>query len=309
MKKTFAVYIVTIFIVILQIISFTSCNTETVVVGSKKDTEGALLGKMTVIALKEAGIDVTDKTGFGDTSIMRGAIKSGEVDLYPEYTGNGAFFFKDRETPDIWKNSKSAYEKVKKLDYENNKIVWLKPVSANNTWAIAVREELAEEQNMKTLDDFARYVNNGGYVKLACSAEFVERPDVLPSFQEGYGFKLDSSQLLVLSGGNTAQTEKAAGEGIDGVNFAMAYGTDGGLSTYDLLILKDTKGIQPVYEPAPIVREDVLEKYPEIKTVLEPIYLSLDLETLQSLNAKIAVEGKDPLTVAKEYLTKNGFIK
>ncbi len=306
MNKIYKLNFVFILIIAIQMLS---CSDDSITVASKIDTEGSLLGKMTVIALKDAGLDVNDKTSFGNTSIVRSAIISGEIDLYPEYTGNGYFFFKDSDNPEIWKDSKSAYQRVKKLDYEKNKIIWLEPIPANNTWAIAVREDLAKKENIYTLEDFARYINEGGKVKLACSAEFVESEAALPSFQKGYGFKLDDSQLLVFSGGNTAQTEKAAGEGTDGVNFAMAYGTDGGLSVHNLIVLEDTKNIQPVYEPAPIVREEVLEKYPEIKTILEPIYESLDMKTLQKLNAEISTQGIDPSVVAKEYLIEKGFIK
>ena len=124
-----------------------------------------------------------------------------------------------------------------------------------------------------------------------------------------YGFRLKKSQLLVLSGGNTAQTEKAAADGTNGVNFAMAYGTDGSLAALGLRVLEDTKGVQPVYEPAPIVRKTVLKKYPRIQTILEPVFTSLDLETLQTLNASIAVEGQMASAVAERYLRLKGFLK
>jgi len=89
----------------------------------------------------------------------------------------------------------------------------------------------------------------------------------------------------------------------------MAYGTDGSLAALGLKVLEDTKGVQPVYEPAPIVRETVLKKYPRIQTILEPVFISLDLETLQTLNARIAVEGQMASTVAEKYLRSKGFLK
>src|SRR5207237_510399 len=98
-------------------------------------------------------------------------------------------------------------------------------------------------------------------------------------------------------------------EQTDGVNAAMAYGTDGQLAALGLVVLTDTKGVQPVYEPAPTVREETLTKYPKIKDLLEPIFKSLTLETLQGLNAKIAVDGVDAKKVAADYLTEKGFLK
>ena len=280
---------------------------DKIVVASKIDTEGALLGNMIVQVLEHAGLPVENKIQLGPTKIVRTAITSGEVDIYPEYTGNAGFFFSVDSDP-AWKNAEQAYEKAKSLDAAN-KIVWLQPAPANNTWAIAVRKDLADANKLKTLDDFGKWVAGGGKVKLAGSAEFVESPAALPGFQQAYGFKLSADQLLVLSGGDTAATEKAAAEQTSGVNAAMAYGTDGQLAALDLVVLTDTKGVQAVYEPAPTVRADVLAKYPKIKDLLEPVFKSLSLETLQSLNSKIAVEGQDAKKVATDYLTEKGFLK
>jgi osmoprotectant transport system substrate-binding protein len=146
-------------------------------------------------------------------------------------------------------------------------------------------------------------------VKLIGSEEFVNSEAALPALQVAYGFTLKEDQLLTVSSGDTAQTEKAAYEGTDGVNAAMAYGTDGTLSAFNLVILADPKGWQPVYEPAPRVRGEVLDKYPEIADILGPVFRTLDLETLQALNGKIAVEGQSPADVARDYLVSKGFLK
>lgn len=280
---------------------------DKIVVASKIDTEGALLGNMIVQVLEHAGLPVESKVSLGPTKIVRTAITSGEVDIYPEYTGNAGFFFNVDSDP-AWKNADAGYAKAKELDAAN-KIVWLQPAPANNTWAISVRKDLADANKLATLDDFGKWVAGGGKVKLAGSAEFVESPAALPAFQTAYGFKLTADQLLVLSGGDTSATEKAAAEQTSGVNAAMAYGTDGQLAALGLVVLADTKGVQPVYEPAPIVRAEVLDKYPQIKDLLEPVFKSLSLETLQQLNAKIAVDGQDAKKVAAAYLTEKGFLK
>ncbi|HET6449935.1 MAG TPA: ABC transporter substrate-binding protein [Spirochaetia bacterium] len=288
--------------------AFAADSGAPVVVGSKIDTEGTLLGKMIVKLLSAGGIPVTDKVGFGTTPVVRKAIAAGELDIYPEYTGNGGFFF-DGTDPGVWKDEKKGYETVKKLDFDKNGIVWLTPAPANNTWAIAVRKDVADKNKLVTLDDMARFVNAGGAVKLAGSEEFISRPDALPAFQKAYGFTLKNSQLLSLSGGNTALTEAAAARGTDGVNFAMAYGTDGSLFSLGLVVLTDTRGVQPIYEPTAIIRKDTLARYPSIDSILKPVFLSLNLTTLQSLNARIAVNGENAEAVAVDYLTKKGFLK
>ncbi len=279
-----------------------------VTVASKVDTEGALLGNMIILALEENGIATVDKTEFGQTDVIRKAIVNNEIDMYPEYTGNGAFFF-DAGGSETWRNPDAGYALVKKIDMEENGIVWLEPASANNTWAIAVRNDVAQKHGLATLADMAEYVNSGNPVMLACSEEFASREDVLPAFEKAYGFRLSQDQLLILSGGNTATTEKAAARGTDGVNFCMAYGTDGQLSALGLRVLKDTLNVQPVYQPAPIVRKEVLDRFPEIEEILTPIFRSLSLETLQKLNSAIAVEGKTARSVATSYLEENGFIQ
>lgn len=279
-----------------------------ITVGSKIDTEGSLLSQVIILMLRDRGFKVNDKSQFGPTPVVRKAIISAELDLYPEYTGNGAFFFNEADS-EVWKDAQKGYERVKKLDKEANNIVWLTPAPANNTWAIAIPKTLAQKENLKTLDDFAAYANRGGYVKLIGSEEFVNSPAALPAFQKAYGFTLKENQLLTVSSGDTAQTEKAASEGTGGVNAAMAYGTDGSLSTFGLVILADPRGVQPVYEPAPIVRGQVLSRYPEIETILSPVFRTLNLETLQTLNARIAIEGQNPADVARQYLTAKGFLK
>jgi osmoprotectant transport system substrate-binding protein len=272
-----------------------------VIVASKEDTEGALLGNMIAEALEARGIPVERKMQLGPTNIVRAAILAGQIDLYPEYTGNGAFFF-HRETDPVWKDAAAGYEAVKTLDRDANRLVWLKPAPANNTWVIAIRRDLPGFPERKCLYDPAAWLGDGGRLKLAASAEFVASAAALPAFEQTYGFHLRSDQLLILSGGNTAATLRAAAEGISGVNAGMAYGTDGELAALSLVALCDDKGAQIVYAPAPVVREAVLNEYQQIAAALDPVFASLTLETLQALNARIAVNGEEAAAVARDWL-------
>ena len=276
--------------------------------GSKIDTEGALLGNIILQVLESHGVKTVNKVQLGTTPVVRGAITTGELDIYPEYTGNGAFFFKEENDP-AWKNAKDGYDKVKKLDAEKNHLVWLTPAPANNTWTIAVRKDVAEKDKLTSLADLSRYLKAGGTFKLAASAEFIERADALPAFEKAYDFKLNQDQLLSLAGGDTAVTIKAAAQQTSGVNAAMAYGTDGPVAALGLQTLSDPKGVQPIYAPAPVVREAVLKAYPQLDEWLKPVFASLDEKTLQTLNAKIAVEGLDAKSVAAGYLKQKGWAK
>lgn len=286
-------------VVSLAAFSQVSAN-EPVVVSSKIDTEGSVLGELIIQTLERHDIATENRLQLGGTSVVRAALEAGEIDLYPEYTGNGAFFF-DMTDSSVWNNADQAYETVRERDAQQG-LIWLQPASANNTWAMSVREDLAEENELVSLEDLAAYLADGGEFKFAASAEFVESEQALPAFQKAYGFELSDDQLLVLSGGNTAATMRAAAQQTSGVNGAMTYGTDGGLSALGLVVLEDTKGVQPVYQPAPVVRESVLEAYPEIETLLNDVFTTLDLVTLQTLNADVAVNGLSPSQVASDYL-------
>jgi osmoprotectant transport system substrate-binding protein len=286
--------------------------TQPLRVGSKIDTEGKLLGHMMVLALEANGIKTQSKVSLGNTQVMRGAIMAGEIDIYPEYTGNGAFIFAEEKSP-VWKNLQTGYERVKALDFAKNKIVWLQAAPANNSWTIAVRKDVAAANKLVTLDDLSKWLASSQYkagqFKLAASAEFVERSDALPAFQAAYNFKLKPDQLLTLAGGDTSVTVRAAYEKTSGVNAAMAYGTDGAVAALGLVILDDTLGVQPVYAPAPIIREDALKKNPKIAESLAPVFKLLDRLTLQSLNAKIQLEGQDAKKVAGDFLKSKGLLK
>ncbi len=239
-----------------------------VVVSSKIDTEGGVLGNIILSVLNANNIETTDRVQLGGTPVVRQAITAGEIDIYPEYTGNAAFFFEKADDP-LWKDAAKAYEEAKKLDYDANKIVWLTPSPANNTWAIALRKDVTDANKLSTLSDFGKYVANGGKVVLAASSEFVNSAAALPAFQTTYAFTLKPEQLITLSGGDTAATIAAAANQTNGANAAMVYGTDGGIAPSGLVVLADDKGVQPVYQPAPIIREAVLKEHPEIETLLK----------------------------------------
>ncbi|MCL3883224.1 ABC transporter substrate-binding protein [Marivita sp. GX14005] len=284
-----------------------SAASAEITVSSKIDTEGGLLGNIIALALEDAGLPVERRLQLGGTQVVREALLSGQIDIYPEYTGNAAFFFNEADS-DTWKDAEAAHARAAELDFEQNNVAWLKSAPANNTWAIAVTGPVAEENGLSTMSDFGAWIAGGGDVTLAASTEFVSSPAVLPAMQETYGFELSPDQTVILSGGDTAATIQAAARGTSGVNAAMVYGTDGGVGATGLVVMEDDKGVQPVYEPAPIVRAEVLEQYPSIPDVLNPIFGNLDMATLQKLNGRIQVGGEPAEAVARDYLTQAGVL-
>ena len=175
-----------VFGVVVALFSASAAAAEgKVVVASKIDTEGALLGNMIVALLEAHGLAVENKLQLGPTNILRAAILAGQIDIYPEYTGNGALFLHLEQDP-VWKDWAKGAAKVAALDREQNRLAWLAAAPANNTWTIALRQDLAERRNLRTMADFARYLAGGGAIKLAASAEFVESPAALPAFEASF---------------------------------------------------------------------------------------------------------------------------
>ena len=260
-----------------------------------------MLGQVIVQVLRHAGIPVDDRTQLGPTAIVRRALLAGELDIYPEYTGNAAFFF-HREDDPSFRDASRAHALAATLDRQANALVWMQAAPADNHWGIAVPRALAEREHLRTLNDFARWVNGGARVKLAGSAEFVDSAAALPAFEKAYGFTMRGDQLLVLAGGDTSVTIKAAAEGTSGVNASMVYLTDGALAITGLVVLEDPRHVELVYQPAPVARTALLQKYPAIPALLDPVFGRLDVDTLRRLNARTQVDGTDASVVAHDFL-------
>jgi osmoprotectant transport system substrate-binding protein len=277
-----------------------------VVVSSKLSSESVMIGQMIRLLLNAHGIATVDRTTLGATPVVRKALLAGEIDIYIEYTGNAGFFF-NRPADPAWKDLQRGYALGAQLDYAANRIVWLTPANASNSWALAVREDVAEANRLHTMSDFARWVAAGGKAMLACSAEFANA-GTLRSLQQTYGFKLRPEQLIVLAGGETSATIGAAAARTNGVNTAMVYGTDGGIVAANLRILQDDRHDQPVYAPVPTIREAALKAQPQIARVLRPLMASFDTATLQRLNARVQVDGESAESVAADYLKAKGLV-
>jgi osmoprotectant transport system substrate-binding protein len=278
-----------------------------VVVSSKLSSESAMIGEMLRLVLNAAGVPTVDRLKIGATPVVRRALLDGEVDLYVEYTGNGGIFFNMPSNP-AWKDFAQGYELGARLDYAENRIVWLTPAPASNAWALAVRRDVASAYHLRTMSDFARWVAGGGQVVLACSAEF-DNAGTLRSLEDTYGFKLRSDQMIVLAGGETTAMITAAAARTDDTNTAMVYATDGGIAAANLIVLEDDRHDQPIYAPVPLIRAAVLSARPEIAALVKPVMASLDRDTLQHLNERVQVDGESIQSVAKDYLEQKGLLK
>lgn len=307
---------VTLFIVVLLALGsfgLVSAQDDPIVVGSKDFTENQILGWLIYLTLEHNGYEVENRINLGGTSVNRDALKAGEIDVYPEYTGTSLLFHLPDDVPefdgtDVANKPLVSYNTVAALDATVNDLVWLTPAPANNVYAFAVMNDFADEHGLNTVADLAEYVNSGGDVTLVTNDEFATRPDGIASFENTYGFDLTDDQLIVIAGAIPAQTLQALNEGSNGANFGMAYGTAGSLVAYDMRLLEDPMNAQPIYANAPVFRGEVIRSNPEIINVLTPIIQLLDNETQQSLNAAVDVDGESAEAVARGFLEENGFL-
>jgi osmoprotectant transport system substrate-binding protein len=167
---------------------------------------------------------------------------------------------------------------------------------------------VAQAQHLKTFSDLGKWVAGGGKLKLAASAEFVNSASALPSFEKAYGFKLKQDQLVVLSGGDTAATIKAAANQTDGVNAAMVYGTDGGIASSGLVVLDDDKHVQPVCADAGDSRSRA-EGASANRRLSETGVRQPRPEDAAVAEREIQINGEPAAGVAKRYLKSKGFVK
>jgi len=272
-------------------------------VGGKEFTEQLILCELTAQALESAGATVERTCGLNGTNPTRKALTSGKIDLYWEYTGTGWItHLGETETID---DPQQLFEQVASADEEQNNITWLEPSPANNTYAVAVASETADELGVTTMSDYAALANSDPEQASFCgAAEFFSRDDGWPGVQEAYGFELPDDNVSELAAGPIyGAIDKA-----DPCNFGEVFATDGRIAGFDLTVLEDDQQFFAIYNPAVSIRSEVLEENPQIADVLAPISEALTDEALQSLNSQLDVEGGDEVTIANDWLIEEGFI-
>jgi osmoprotectant transport system substrate-binding protein len=276
----------------------------TISVGSKEFTEQLILGEIAVQALENAGATVERRTGLVGTTATREALISGSIDFYWEYTGTGWITLLGHDEDRI-KDPRQQYEAVAAEDADRNGIRWLEPAPANNTFALAVRREAGEVLGVRTLSGLAALAELRPENATLCAAEeFLARPDGLPGLQQAYGFQFPAGSVAQLP---LDDIPGAVDEG-DRCNFGEVFLTDGRIRTLGLTVIEDDEQFFPAYNPAPTLRGEVLDRYPDIARLFAPISAKLDNETLQNLNAAVDVEGRPPADVARQFLRQNNLL-
>jgi osmoprotectant transport system substrate-binding protein len=268
---------------------------DAVRVGSKNFTEELILGELYAQSLEHAGIPVTRKFNLGTTDIAMAALKRGEIDLYPEYTGTALLNILHLP-PDS--DPKRSYATVKAAFAKQYDLIWLDPAPFNDTQALATTQAIAGTYALGTLSDLAV---KAGELRLGTVPEFLTRADGLPGLQKRYGgFKFKA--VKVLDNG----LKYAALQHGD-VDVVVAFSTEGQIKADNLVVLEDNKHLFPVYQAAPVVRRAALTAKPTLAEPLNKLAPLLDTDLMQNLN--LQVEGpqkRDPADVARDFLKQHG---
>lgn len=296
MRKKIISAILTL-VIISALISGCGKSSGTVVIGSKNFTEQIIMGNILATLIeKNTNLKVVRKLNLGGTDVAFNALKSGDIDMYVEYTGTGLVNILKKPTQN---NSDAVYNEVKKDFKEKYNLDWLEPIGFNNTYTLAISPSVEEKYHPKTISDLKKISSN---LVLGSTMEFTERPDGYPGLKKTYNIKFKSVKGMD-SGLRYPAIEKGDVDVID------AFSTDGMLKAYNLTVLKDDKNFFPPYYAAPLVRDDTLKKYPELKDVLNKLAGQINDETMRELNYKVDKLGEDPKTVADDFLKSKGLIK
>ena len=266
-------------------------------VGSKEFTESILLGQITSVALENAGASVDDRTGISGSATVREALVSDEIDLYWDYTGTGWVNILGNGTENV---PEDLYAAVADGDAANG-IAWLEPAPFENTYRIAVPTAFAEENNLVTMSDAAAYIAANPSESAVCAAaEFINRDDGLPGLQNAYGFEFSEVVQLDL---NLIYTQVG-----ESCNFGEVFSTDARIVSNDLAVLSDDLGFFVQYQGALTLRQETLDEYPAIESIMAPISAALTSEVITGLNGQVDNDGEEPRDVATEWLSAEGLI-
>lgn len=271
---------------------------DEIVIAGKLGAEPEILINMYKLLIEqETDLTVTLKPGLGKTSFVFNALKSGSIDIYPEFTGTAISEFLKEEA--INNNQEDVYLQAKEGMQEQFDMVMLSPMSYNNTYALAVSEELAESYQLQKISDLKPIEQK---VKAGFTLEFNDREDGYVGIQKRYGIAFTTLATM------EPKLRYQAIQSGD-INLLDAYSTDSEIRQYKLRVLEDDQALFPPYQGAPLLRKETLIDYPEIGEALNQLADHITDDEMREMNYQVNVEGKLAAEVAKEYLVKIGLLK
>lgn len=296
MIRHFVVAALTLFLSLLAIVSFSSASAPgKLIVGGKNFTEGFIISEIFAqIIEKKTNIQVERRFGLGGTYIAFEALRKGEIDLYPEYTGTALMTLMKSE---VLKDPDAAYRKLNAY-FPSRGLTFLKPLGFENTYTLTMTRKKAESMHIGCISDLAPHAPS---LVVACTHEFIERPDGLNVLTKYYGLNFKA-----VKGMDPGLTYMAAKSGkadvIDG------FSTDGRIPAFNLVILRDDRHFFPPYQAAPFVRIDALERFPGLAPALDQLAGKISGEDIQRLNYSVDQMGIETSLAAHNFLASKGLI-
>ncbi len=272
-----------------------SAQRTPIIVASKPFGESFLLAEIFAQLLESRGFQVERRFGLGATEIAFQALRTGAIDVYPEYTGTGLVALLDQNPEG---SAGDVFRTVSREFRERWGAHWLPPLGFENSYAIAVRRESAEADGLRTLSDLARVADRyvGGF-----SPDFIGRPDGLPGLQSAYGFRIQAQRSLL-------QAVKYEALDRGEVDVVDGYSTDGLIDRYDFTVLEDNLGFFPPYEASPLVGRRFWDTRPDAVRALSELAGMLNEEVMRALNRRVEVEGEPLEAVARAALADVGLV-
>ena len=271
---------------------------ENLVIAGKLGPEPEILANMYKILIEEnTDMTVTVKPNFGKTDFLYRALKKGNIDIYPEFTGTITGTLLQPATK-VSNDSEEVYEVARDGIAKQDRLAYLKPMSYQNTYAVAVPKKIAQEYGLKTISDLKKVE---GQLKAGFTLEFNDREDGNKGLQSMYGLNLNVATM------EPALRYQAIQSG--DIQITDAYSTDAELARYDLQVLEDDKQLFPPYQGAPLMKAELLEKHPELEAVLNKLSGKITESQMSQLNYQVGVEGRSAEEVAREFLVQEGILK
>jgi osmoprotectant transport system substrate-binding protein len=297
-------------------------------IGSKDFAEQFILGEMYGLLLENAGVPIEVTTNLGGTAVAHAALINDEIDMYPEYPGTALetvlqIPFADFQaqfaatpaaggTPEATPMADgtpaaggsgldaAVFQTVAAYYKQNFDVVLLDESAFNNTQALAVKRSFSEERGVTTISQLAEIA---GELAISAPTDFAERADGLLGLQQVYGGGFADIEVLAVAPG--LKYDQLIN---DTAEVVLAFSTDGEIAANDLVVLEDDQGLWPPYHCAPFVRQEALDAYPAIPDALNPVQPILTNEVMSGLNARVAIDGEEPVEVARAFLQENGLI-
>ncbi|HEL1565591.1 TPA: ABC transporter permease/substrate-binding protein [Streptococcus suis] len=298
-KTILLALLVTLFTVGASYVPMLNFSTKQLVIAGKLGAEPEILINMYKLLIEDrTDIKVEIKPNFGKTSFLYEALKSGSIDIYPEYTGTITSTLLKNSPTDLSTNPEEVYAYAKEAILEQDGLMYLAPMAFQNTFALAVTEDYAQKNSIEKISDLAKVQQTA---VAGFSLEFNDREDGNIGLKNLYNLQLNVKTM------EPALRYEAIKNG--DVQIVEAFSTDSKVVTYKLKILEDDKQLFPPYQAAPLLSKETLEKYPELEQVLGVLAGNISTEEMTQMNYAVDVEGKSAEQVAREYLEQENLLK